>query len=159
MIAPPSTTHDPKAVGLVNSVAWLLEHGLLGHDATGAVIGVTTEHDTLWLIGTTGDLPPITTTTPLTLPLTADLPLCRTARSGQPDCLPTPDAVRRHSPWLAAFAPTASAAVTAPLRSTGRCLGVIGVTHANPATGRRHHLHANLVEIGDHLGTLISTGR
>jgi len=139
------------------ALAWLYDHDFLGSRATGAVIGLVADDTTLRLLGAVGDLPPVPRRAPVALPLDGDAPLCRAARLGVCTCMPTPEAMRRRAPWLAAFAPAARSAITVPIRADGRALGSLGVTYERELFRDGRELLARTTDLGDSLGTALRT--
>lgn len=138
-----------------NALAWLFEHSLLGADVSAAVLGLVTEHDSLWLVAASGDLPPVSTTEPLTLPLGTELPLCRAARLGATTYMTSAGAISQRSPWLAAFAPRAASAAAVPIRHEGRLHGSLGVTYASTTDDGGQERLRVMTEISDHLAALL----
>lgn len=136
---------------------WLFEHEFLGPNAIAAIVAVVQDERSLALLGAVGDLPALPRRQPLTLPLDADMPLCRAARLGVCTSMNNRDAIRQRSPWLAAFAPAAHAAITVPIRAAGKPIGAIGITYSYELPDRCRELLARVTDIGDSLGASLRT--
>ena len=137
----------------VERLGLLVERGFLGDRVDGAVI---TARDGLQLvlIATVGNLPPIPMNDRPVVPLTSELPLCRSARLGTAEVLRTRSALETTSPWLAAIAPRAMSAISVPLRNREILVGSLGVTYLDDDASLTQLRVGVLSQVGDLLGRL-----
>lgn len=147
----------PPTGDAIAALDWLFEREFLGPHAIAAVVGINHGDDSLALLGAAGDLPAFPRRQPLTLPLDADMPLCRAARLGVCASMMTRASIVHRSPWLAAVAPAAQSAITVPIRAGGRPIGAIGVTYACELPFGAGDVLARLADIGESLGASLRT--